>query len=33
MPLANVAGVPVGLSLVAAHGEDMWLLEIARQLR
>ena len=26
MPLADVSGVPVGLSLVGAHGEDMWLL-------
>jgi amidase len=29
MPLADVAGVPVGLSLVGAFGEDMWLLQTA----
>jgi amidase len=27
MPLAEVGGVPVGMSLIAAHGEDSWLLE------
>ncbi len=32
MPLADVSGVPVGLSLVAAHGEDMWLLQVAREI-
>lgn len=31
MPLADVAGVPVGLSLIGAFGQDMWLLQIARQ--
>ena len=28
----DVSGVPVGLSLVGAYGEDLWLLEIARQI-
>jgi amidase len=31
MPLAAVSGVPVGLSLIGAYGEDLWLLQIARQ--
>src|SRR5262245_18512980 len=31
MPLADVSGVPVGLSLVGAYGQDAWLLEVARQ--
>ena len=31
IPLADVSGVPVGLSLIAAYGEDLWLLEVARQ--
>jgi amidase len=30
MPLGNVGGVPIGLSLVGARGEDMWVLEVAR---
>jgi amidase len=29
MPLAEEAGVPVGLSFVGAHGEDLWLLKTA----
>jgi amidase len=32
MPLADVSGVPVGMSLVGARGEDMWLLQIAQQI-
>jgi amidase len=32
MPLADVSGVPVGLSIIGAHGEDMWLVELARQI-
>jgi amidase len=32
MPLANVDGVPIGLSLIAAQGEDMFLLEVARRI-
>src|SRR5262245_40661640 len=31
MPLADISGVPVGLSFIAAYGEDLWLLEVARQ--
>jgi amidase len=30
MPLANVSGVPVGLSPIGPHDEDMWLLQIAQ---
>src|SRR5262249_2325625 len=30
LPAADVAGVPVGLSLLARHGEDAWLLEVAK---
>jgi amidase len=30
MPLATVAGAPIGLSLVVARGEDLYLLEIAK---
>jgi amidase len=29
MPLATADSAPIGISLVAAHGEDLWLLEIA----
>jgi amidase len=32
MPLATVAGAPVGLSFIGAHGEDMWLLQTARKM-
>jgi amidase len=32
MPLATVAGVPIGLSLVSAYGEDHYLLEIAKKI-
>jgi amidase len=32
MPLANVGGVPIGLSLIAAHGEDMFMLEVAKRI-
>jgi amidase len=31
LPLGNVGGVPVGLSLLAGHGRDAFLLEVARQ--
>jgi amidase len=31
MPLANVSGVPVGLSFIGPHGEDMWLLQMAQR--
>ena len=30
LPLANVAGIPVGLSLLARHGQDVFLLEAAK---
>jgi amidase len=30
LPLADVSGVPIGLSLIAARGEDMWLLQAAQ---
>lgn len=29
-PVANVAGVPIGLSLLAKHGQDSFLLELAK---
>jgi amidase len=32
MPLADVSGVPLGLSLLAARGEDLWLLAVAREI-
>jgi amidase len=32
MPLANVSGVPAGLSFIGPHGEDMWLLQVAQTL-
>ena len=32
MPLGSVNGIPIGLSLVAAHGEDTFLVEMARKL-
>ena len=32
LPVAEAAGVPVGLSLLAAHGEDGFLLEVVRGL-
>jgi amidase len=32
MPLASVDGAPIGLSLIAAHGEDMFLLQVAHQM-
>jgi amidase len=31
MPLANVSGVPVGLSLIGPHDEEVWLLQIAQR--
>jgi amidase len=31
MPLATVGGVPIGLSLIAAHGEDRFLLRVAHE--
>ena len=30
LPLASVAGVPIGLSLLGAHGQDAFLMEVAR---
>jgi len=30
LPIADVAGVPVGLSLLARHGEDSFLLQVAK---
>jgi amidase len=32
MPLATASSTPIGLSLVAAHGEDLWLLEISHMI-
>lgn len=32
LPLAQDAGVPVGLSLLAGHGRDAFLLDVARSL-
>ena len=32
MPVAEVEGAPVGLSLIAAHGEDAFLLAAVRAL-
>ncbi|MCX6972384.1 MAG: amidase [Verrucomicrobia bacterium] len=32
LPMGQVGGVPVGLSLVAGHGQDAFLLEVARRL-
>jgi amidase len=32
MPLATVGSVPIGLSLIAAHGEDLFLLQVAREI-
>jgi amidase len=32
LPLGNVRGVPIGLSLVAAHGDDRYLMRMARRL-
>jgi Asp-tRNA(Asn)/Glu-tRNA(Gln) amidotransferase A subunit family amidase len=32
LPLADACGVPVGLSLLAAHGQDGFLLEVVRGL-
>jgi amidase len=32
LPLADVASVPIGLSLLAAHGEDMFLLQVAHEI-
>jgi amidase len=32
LPLGNVGGVPIGLSLVAAHGDDRYLMRMARRL-
>jgi amidase len=29
-PLASVSGIPVGLSLIGPHDEDIWLLQIAK---
>lgn len=33
MPIANIDGVPQGLSLMAASGEDEWLLSVCKQLQ
>jgi amidase len=30
LPIANVGGVPVGLSLLARHGQDDFLLGVAK---
>jgi len=30
LPIADVAGVPVGLSLLASHGQDSFLLQAAK---
>jgi amidase len=30
MPLANVSGIPTGLSFIGPHDEDMWLLQIVQ---
>src|SRR5439155_10283748 len=30
LPIANVGGIPVGLSLLARHGQDDFLLEVAK---
>jgi amidase len=30
MPLANVSGIPVGLSFIGPHDQDIWLLQIAQ---
>ena len=32
MPLGTVAGAPIGLSLLAGYSEDLYLLEIAKNL-
>jgi amidase len=32
MPVAEVAGAPVGLSLAAAHGEDAFLLAMVQDM-
>ena len=32
LPLANVNGLPLGISLVAARGNDKMLLEVARNI-
>ena len=32
MPLATVNSVPIGLSLIAAHGDDLFLLQVAREI-
>jgi amidase len=32
MPLAMVGSVPIGLSLIAAHGEDLFLLRVCREI-
>jgi amidase len=32
MPLATIDSVPIGLSLIAAHGEDMFLLKLAHEI-
>lgn len=32
LPIAEADGVPVGLSLLARHGEDLFLLEVARRI-
>ena len=30
LPIVNVGGIPVGLSLLARHGQDDFLLEVAK---
>ena len=32
MPLATVDSAPIGLSLIGAHGEDLFLLQVAREM-
>jgi amidase len=32
MPLATANGAPIGISLMAAHGEDMFLLQVANEI-
>jgi len=30
LPIADVGGIPIGLSLLARHGQDDFLLEVAK---